>query len=181
MHKRCFAAGSTFPAVLVLILGGTRSGKSAVAERMAARLDQPLTYVATGEVTDEDMAARIARHRARRPTSWTTLEVGEDLPDALSRLQGSALVDALGTWVAARQDFVVDEQRLCSALTGRSGDTIVVSDEVGMGVHPSTEIGRRFRDALGSLNTAVAEVADRVLLVVAGRVLELDRPADVLE
>jgi adenosyl cobinamide kinase/adenosyl cobinamide phosphate guanylyltransferase len=167
--------------VLVLILGGTRSGKSAVAERMAARFDQPLTYVATGQVTDEDMAARVARHRARRPSSWTTLEVGEDLPDALSRLRGSALVDALGTWVAGRPDFVVDEQRLCLALTGRAGDTIVVSDEVGMGVHPSTEIGRRFRDALGSLNTAVAEVADRVLLVVAGRVLELDRPADVLE
>jgi adenosyl cobinamide kinase/adenosyl cobinamide phosphate guanylyltransferase len=148
---------------------------------MAARFDQPLTYVATGQVTDEDMAARVARHRARRPSSWTTLEVGENLPDALSRLRGSALVDALGTWVAGRPDFVVDEQRLCLALTGRAGDTIVVSDEVGMGVHPSTEIGRRFRDALGSLNTAVAEVADRVLLVVAGRVLELDRPADVLE
>jgi adenosyl cobinamide kinase/adenosyl cobinamide phosphate guanylyltransferase len=148
---------------------------------MAARLEQPLTYVATGQITDEDMAARVARHRARRPSSWTTVEVGEDLPDALSRLRGSALVDALGTWVAGRPDFVVDEQRLCSALTGRAGDTIVVSDEVGMGVHPSTEIGRRFRDALGSLNTAVAEVADRVLLVVAGRVLELDRPADVLE
>lgn len=167
--------------MLVLILGGTRSGKSAVAERLAARLHEPLTYVATGQVTDDEMAARIARHRARRPSSWTTLEVGEDLPEVLSRLQGSALVDALGTWLAGRPDFEVDEQRLCSALRGRAGDTIVVSDEVGMGVHPSTEIGRRFRDALGSLNTAVADVADRVLLVVAGRVLELDRPADVLE
>jgi adenosylcobinamide kinase/adenosylcobinamide-phosphate guanylyltransferase len=160
-------------AVITLVLGGTRSGKSAVAERLAARTGQPVTYVATGWASDEDMAARIARHRDRRPDDWSTLEAGADLVAVLGRLDGTVLVDALGTWVAGAPDFVVDQAALCSVLAARTGTTILVSDEVGMGVHPSSEIGRRFRDALGEANTAVAAVADEVMLVVAGRVLRL--------
>jgi adenosyl cobinamide kinase/adenosyl cobinamide phosphate guanylyltransferase len=83
------------------------------------------------------------------------------------------LVDALGPWVAGHRDFVVDAGALVEALTSRVGDSVVVSEEVGLGVHPSTEAGRRFRDALGELNRAIADIADEVLLVVAGRVLPL--------
>jgi len=86
------------------------------------------------------------------------------------------LVDTLGTWVAAHADLRPDVHRLLAALLARRGDTVIVSDEVGLGVHPSTEVGRRFRDVLGDVNTAVADAAGEVLLVVAGRVLPLVRP-----
>jgi adenosylcobinamide kinase/adenosylcobinamide-phosphate guanylyltransferase len=159
--------------VLTLVLGGARSGKSEVAERLALDLPQPVTYVATGAATDDEMAARIAAHKLRRPAEWSTAEVGAELIDALGRLQGSLLVDALGTWVAACDGLDADGAALVSALLGRGGDAVVVSDEVGMGVHPSSELGRRFRDRLGEVNRAVADAADRVVLVVAGRMVEL--------
>ena len=163
--------------MITLVLGGARSGKSAVAEKLAARLGENVTYVATGSGADDaDMAARIAAHQARRPATWTTVEAGADLADVVGALSGPVLLDALGTWVAAADEFAVDGAALCGALRARPGDTVVVSEEVGLGVHPSTDAGRRFRDALGSLNQAVAAVADDVLLVVAGRVLPLGRP-----
>jgi nicotinate-nucleotide--dimethylbenzimidazole phosphoribosyltransferase len=167
--------------LITLVLGGTRSGKSQVAEALAAEAGAPVTYVATGRATDEEMAARIAAHRARRPASWATVEVGPDLPEVLRRLDGVALVDSLGTWVAGHADLAPDGTALCAALRDReaagAGDTVVVSEEVGLGVHAATEAGRRFADVLGDLNRAVADLADRALLVVAGRVLPLDRPA----
>jgi adenosyl cobinamide kinase/adenosyl cobinamide phosphate guanylyltransferase len=86
------------------------------------------------------------------------------------------LVDALGPWVAASPGMIADAAALCAAMTGRGADTVVVSEEVGLGVHPATAEGRHFRDALGILNQAVAAVADEVLLVVAGRILRLDPP-----
>jgi len=87
---------------------------------------------------------------------------------------GTVVLDALGPWVAAVPAFEVDAAELCDALAGRAGDTIVVSEEVGLGVHPATEAGRRFRDVLGELNQAVAAVADEVVLVLAGRALRLE-------
>lgn len=165
--------------MITLVLGGTRSGKSEVAETLVAAAPGPVTYVATGQRTDDDMAARIAAHEARRPTSWTTVEAGSDLPAALAGLAGSVLIDSLGTWVAAHTDLAPDPSALCAALRAReasgAGDTVVVSEEVGLGVHAPTEAGRRFADALGALNRSVADEAERVLLVVAGRVLPLDR------
>ncbi len=158
---------------LTLVLGGARSGKSAVAERYAATLSAPVTYIATGWASDADMAARIAAHRARRGTTWPTVEAGADLAGALRAVSGTALVDALGTWVAAHADLAVDQHGLLAALRDRAGTTVVVSEEVGLGVHPATEVGRRFRDVLGELNMAVAAQADTVWLVVAGRVLAL--------
>ncbi len=158
-----------------LVLGGARSGKSELAEALAASAPPPVTYVATGWASDDDMGERIARHRARRPAGWVTVELGAtaDLPSVLAGLEGSVLVDALGTWVAAAPGFAVDVAGLCDALVGREGRTVVVSDEVGLGVHPETELGRRFRDALGELNRAVSGVAGEVLVVVAGRVVPL--------
>jgi adenosyl cobinamide kinase/adenosyl cobinamide phosphate guanylyltransferase len=163
--------------VITLVLGGARSGKSAVAERLAARQTPPVTYLATAIVTpdDPDFSARVEAHRRRRPETWRTVETGTGLVAALSDLPGTAIVDALGTWVASAEGFDVDVDGLCSALKGRSGHTVIVSDEVGLGVHPSTDAGRRFRDALGAVNQAVAELADEVVLVVAGRILRLER------
>jgi adenosyl cobinamide kinase/adenosyl cobinamide phosphate guanylyltransferase len=160
--------------MITLVLGGARSGKSELAERLVARLPLPITYVATGVASDPDIAARIAAHRARRPATWATVEPA-DLVAAVAEVTGTLLVDALGTWVASADGFAVDVDGLLAALIGRTGDTIVVSEEVGLGVHPSTEAGRRFRDALGVVNGRVAEVAGDVLLVVAGRALRLDR------
>lgn len=167
--------------MLTLVLGGARSGKSEVAERLAARTAEregtPVTYVATGSAVDPEMAERITAHRARRPGSWTTVEVeadrGSGLSEAVSVAEGVVLLDSLGVWLAGRDDFAFDPS-LADALQRRNGSTVVVSDEVGLSVHPSSDAGRRFRDALGLLNRAVAEASDRVLLVVAGRVLELD-------
>ncbi|HEY7360992.1 MAG TPA: bifunctional adenosylcobinamide kinase/adenosylcobinamide-phosphate guanylyltransferase [Streptosporangiaceae bacterium] len=159
------------------MLGGARSGKSEVAERIAARLPGPVTYLATLVPGDDpDLAARIEAHRARRPAGWRTVEAGPELPALLRSVPGAALVDALGPWVAASPGLIVDAGALCAALTGRAAATVVVSEEVGLGVHPATENGRRFRDALGALNQSVAAVADEVLFVVAGRILRLDPP-----
>ena len=160
--------------VITLVLGGARSGKSAVAEGIAARLDGPVTYVATLDVGDDtELAARVARHRARRPTTWATVEAGGDLVSALRATSGSVLLDSLGPWVSATEDMEVDAVELCDALAQRHGDSVVVSEEVGLSVHPSTAAGRRFQDVLGNLNQQVAARADDVLLVVAGRTLRL--------
>jgi adenosyl cobinamide kinase/adenosyl cobinamide phosphate guanylyltransferase len=122
------------------------------------------------------MVARVEAHRSRRPPAWRTIECGGDLVAALREHAGATvLVDSLGTWVAARGGFDVDVAGLCEALRRRAGAAVVVSEEVGLGVHPSSDAGRRFRDALGALNRAVADTADRVLLVVAGRVLPLEK------
>jgi adenosyl cobinamide kinase/adenosyl cobinamide phosphate guanylyltransferase len=164
--------------VIVLVLGGTRSGKSRVAEDLVAA-EPPVTYVATGWASPDDpaMAERIAAHRARRPEPWVTVEAAGDLVGALrSYPDGTMLVDALGTWVSAHPDLTVDVEALVSALRDRSGLTVVVSEEVGLSVHPVTEAGRRFVDVMGTLNQTVAAAADDVLLVVAGRALRLGAP-----
>ena len=164
---------------VTLVLGGTRSGKSTVAEQLATELASrgggTVTYVATASVTDEEMARRVAAHQARRPAAWSTVELASstELPAVLAHLDGSVLVDSLGTWVASAPDLEVDAQALVHALQVRSGSTVLVSEEVGLAVHPATAVGRAFVDALGHLNQTVAAVAGRVLLVVAGRTVEL--------
>ncbi|GAC1375050.1 MAG: bifunctional adenosylcobinamide kinase/adenosylcobinamide-phosphate guanylyltransferase [Acidimicrobiales bacterium] len=140
-----------------------------------------MTYVATfvpEDSPDADMTRRVALHRQRRPPEWGLEEVprGGDLPAYLRRVSGVALVDTLGTWVGGSAGFEVDTDALCAALVERAGDTIVVSDEVGMGVHPSSAEGRKFRDALGQVNAAVSRVANEAWLVVAGRVVSLADP-----
>ena len=160
--------------MITLVIGGTRSGKSEIAERLATRAGSGVTFLAPGLATDPDMDARIASHRARRPASWTTVECGCDLLAALDDVAGVALIDSLGSWVAATPDFAVDTQGLVRALSERDAPTIVVTEEVGLAVHPSTELGRAFTDQLGDLNTKVAAIADEAFLVVAGRVLRLD-------
>lgn len=163
--------------MIVLVLGGTRSGKSGVAESIAESLGPTVTYVATAAVNpdDADHAARVVAHQARRPSHWSTVECGEpeNLPRLLDEIDGVVLVDSLGTWMAHHSDLVVEADGLLDALTRRTDPTVIVSEEVGLSVHAPSELGRRFADELGMLNQQVAAVADRVLLVVAGRTLEL--------
>ena len=160
--------------MITLVLGGTRSGKSVIAEALLATMNTSVTYLATAEAGDDrEFLDRVAQHKRRRSREWTTIECGANLIAALNRIEGAILIDSLGTWLAGWRDFKVDTEALLEALSRRSGDVVIVSDEVGLGVHPSTDVGRAFRDAMGSLNQSVAERADRVVLVVAGQVLTL--------
>lgn len=179
--------------MITLVLGGARSGKSEVAERLVGRWGPEVVYVATGTASDESMARRIEKHQQRRPSTWKTIELfspanptdptyptsptnpGPELPEVLKTIDGPVIIDSLGTWLVRFSDFDSDVDSLCSALLERTGSTVIVSEEVGMGVHPSTEIGRDFRDALGVLNRQVASISDEVLFVVAGRAIRLER------
>lgn len=128
----------------------------------------------------------MARHRARRPQTWRTVE-GLDLVAALQEAPEAVLIDCLGTWLTGlvdRTQLWSDLERagalvrdhtavLCAALTVRTGDVVLVTNEVGMALVPQSSSGRFFQDELGTLNAAVAAVADHVHLVVAGRVLDL--------
>lgn len=161
--------------MITFVIGGSRSGKSAVAERLAARAagGGRVTYVATIGATggDEDLADRLARHRDRRPAHWSTVEPPYDLAEVLRSTAQVVLVDSLGPWVSLHPDLEVDPAPVLAALRSRTHPTVLVSDEVGWGVHPPTELGRRFRDAVGTLNQHLAAAADETLLVVAGRVV----------
>lgn len=175
---------TTRPGRLTLVLGGTRSGKSRIAEDLAEKCGPAVAYVATAMVEpgDDDHQARISAHRERRPTTWTTVECSDPttLPALLAEIEGTVLLDSLGSWVARHPDLDADGPALAAALAGRSAPTIVVAEEVGWSLHAPTEVGRRFVDAVGILNQQVAAVADDVLLVVAGRALRLP-PAESLD
>ena len=168
--------------MITLVLGGARSGKSEYAETLASARPGPIVYIATGDPSgDDDFAARVAAHRDRRPAEWETIESGPALAAAVrSQRDATLLIDSLGTWLASLPQFRADAAGLCAALAAYEGEVIVVSEEVGLGVHPSTDAGRLFRDSLGSLNRAVAEVAGDVFLVVAGRALPLQPATSVV-
>ncbi|MFE3448119.1 bifunctional adenosylcobinamide kinase/adenosylcobinamide-phosphate guanylyltransferase [Nonomuraea sp. NPDC059194] len=169
-----------------LLLGGSRSGKSDEAElRLAA--EPHVTYLATGPSGDGDpeWAARVAAHRARRPAHWANEETTR-LADAIARATTPLLVDGLGTWLAAmfdeagaweepsrREEVVRRCDELVEAWRSTPQRIVAVSDEVGLGVVPSTPSGRAFRDALGRLNQRLAAESEDVTLVVAGRLLPL--------
>lgn len=163
--------------MLIFLLGGARSGKSEVAESLARRLPQPVTYIATltPDTSDPDLGERIAAHQRRRPASWRTVDAVADLSQLLEETSGTVLLDSCGPWVAQHGPTDDAMRAVGAALKARPGDSVVVSDEVGMSVHPSTSAGREFRDRLGALNNKLAAAADRTLVVVAGRVLRTDR------
>lgn len=172
----------------LLVLGGVRAGKSAFAVAHARALGGRVAFVATAEPLDAEMEARIVRHRAERPGTWTTVEAPLDLVPAVDGLRGTAdvvLVDCLNLWVAnllAESPEMIEAELLeqALALAAIAADPpfhlICVSNEVGWGVHPETAIGRRFRDALGLVNQAIARAAGEVVLMVAGCPLTV-RPA----
>lgn len=162
---------------LTLILGGARSGKSRAAEDLVTAAPSPWIYIATAQAFDAEMRERIARHRARRGAGWQTVEAPRDLARAVrsAPAQAPVLVDCLTLWLSnlllADLDAADLEQAMADldqALGRRIAPTILVSNEVGLGIVPDHPLGRRFRDAAGRLHQHLAARADRVLFMVAG-------------
>jgi adenosylcobinamide kinase / adenosylcobinamide-phosphate guanylyltransferase len=168
---------------VTLVLGGVRSGKSRYALQLAARA-QRVTFVATAQRSeDEEMQRKIEKHRAERPQHWTTIEEPLNLAEAIEAASNCDLlvIDCLtlfaGKLLEVHGENVLDinaaVDALCVALTDCSSSIILVSNEVGSGVVPAFEMGRRYRDLLGEINQRVAAIASRVVLMVAGLPLAL--------
>ena len=177
---------------LVLVLGGARSGKSTFAERLARDAGgDDVLYVATATVTDDEMAVRIARHRADRPAVWETVELPlragatllarDNLPpvillDCLTLLLSTpAFTDENLTAEAIESHATAEVDGLLRLIERYSGTLIVVSNEVGMGLHPNSVLGRFYRDALGRANQRLAAQADAAYLLIAGIPLDLNK------
>ena len=179
--------------MLTFLVGGARSGKSTLAVQMGEHQGGAVTFVATAEPFDDDLRERVQRHRLERPAQWSTIEAPVDLAAAVRAVppEQFLIVDCLTVWMAnllVHLDttdligFHIDD--FVQALTERrrlaERGTVVVSNEVGMGIHPESTLGRSYRDDLGRLNQRVASLADTSLLMVAGRALHLENPWELL-
>ncbi|HHW92689.1 MAG TPA: bifunctional adenosylcobinamide kinase/adenosylcobinamide-phosphate guanylyltransferase [Firmicutes bacterium] len=182
---------------MVLITGGARSGKSRLAEELALAGDGPACYIATAAVLDGEMEHRVARHRARRPEGWSTVEETLQLGAALERVPGetaTVILDCLILWLTNKllseyREGMTEEEidrleeqiqreltAFCAAVRTKPYRTIVVTNEVGWGVVPDTPMGRVFRDLAGRANQLMARAADSVWLAVAGYPLRIKPP-----
>ena len=171
----------------VLVLGGIRSGKSEWAESALAESGDPVRYLATGTVADDDAwAQRVAAHRERRPRHWSTVETTDVAKQLRADESGPTLVDDVGGWLTAAMDRAhawtggsvrVDVDDLVDAVSEYEADLVLVSPEVGLTVVPETAAGRRFADELGALNQRLAALCDRVVLVVAGQPVTVKEPS----
>jgi adenosylcobinamide kinase/adenosylcobinamide-phosphate guanylyltransferase len=166
---------------LIVLIGGARSGKSRLAIRLAGEQGGAVVFIATGEAGDEEMADRIARHRAERPAGWQTIEEPVMLGEALAAAPADAciVVDCLSLWVAnlierrPAEEIEAEATTAARLAAGRGGTTIAVTNEVGLGVVPASPLGRAYRDVLGRVNGIWAEAASESYLVVAGLALRL--------
>ncbi len=169
---------------ITLITGGTRSGKSAHALKLASqRPGARRAYVATAEASDHEMAARIVRHQAERPPDFATIEEPVNLSSALETLRGRAdvvVIDSLTLWVSnlmriypSEYAFKFEAGTLANTLREMEFDSIIVTDEVGGGIVPDNAVARQFRDLLGSTNQRIAHAAEEVILMVAGYPLKV--------
>ncbi len=164
-----------------LILGGARSGKSRHAEALAGESGLEVIYIATATIGDDEMAERIARHRADRPAPWQTIEEPLALASVLEEnaaAERCLLVDCLTLWLsnlmqAGEQTLCRERERLLQVLPSLPGRLLLVSNEVGLGIVPDNPLARRFRDEAGRLNQAVAAECERVTFVAAGLPLRL--------
>jgi adenosyl cobinamide kinase/adenosyl cobinamide phosphate guanylyltransferase len=164
---------------MTLLTGGASSGKSRTAVRLAAASGRPVTLVATAEARDDEMAARIERHRAERPSSWRVLEEPLNLGRAVDGAGDDVLiVDCLTLWVSnllgdgrTDDDIVTGARAAADACAERPAATIVITNEVGWGIVPMHPVGRRYRDVLGAVNATFAEAAAQVAVMVAGRAI----------
>ena len=163
-----------------LILGGARSGKSRLAEQIAQQLAQPVVYVATAQALDGEMQARIQHHHQQRPEDWGLCEEPIYLAEQLVKLDRpnqTILVDCLTLWVSnlllAGRDATREVEDVIAALKARRADTILVSNEVGLGIVPDNALARDFRDGAGIVNQKIAAMADRVVFVADGLPLVL--------
>lgn len=178
---------------IILVTGGTRSGKSEFAEDLALRMGGPVTYLATLAPGDEEMQRRVALHRERRPARWTTIEEALEIPSRLDEAgskPGVLLIDCLTGWLSnlllsqtlpqpgateAQKEEYIDQmvEALVAAAGRSSASVIIVTDEVGMGLVPPYPLGRLFRDMAGKAGRRMASAADEVYLVVAGLAVEI--------
>jgi len=174
---------------LVLLIGGARAGKSALALELASQWDGGVTFIATAEARDDEMTDRIARHRAGRPQAWKTVEEPLELTAALRSLPVDefAIVDCLTLWVAnlleradTERDVLAKAWEVAELGAARRPPLVIVTNEVGLGVVPPTPLGRAYRDLLGDVNRVFAKRAERAFFVVAGRGLPLARTEEVL-
>ena len=163
----------------VLVLGGARSGKSRWAEKSIENTKASVSYIATAQAFDDEMQARISEHRKQRSDTWETIEAPLELSQTVKHVSKDRiiLVDCLTLWLSnlmlAEHDIDRATQDLLAALAARQAPTVLVSNEVGMGLVPETPLGRAFRDAQGRLNQAVAAEAQTVVFVAAGLPLVL--------
>ena len=179
---------------LILVLGGVRSGKSAYADEWAAQNGHKVLYVATAQGGDDEMQARIERHRASRPADWHTLEASLNVADAIAQHQTGydvILLDCLTVLTAnillEMPDDITQDDANAAALTeieqllkvyaANETTWLVVTNEVGMGIVPADADTRRYRDLLGRINQRWVDRSARALLIVAGRALPLTDPA----
>jgi adenosylcobinamide kinase / adenosylcobinamide-phosphate guanylyltransferase len=167
---------------LTFLLGGARSGKSSLAVELARAWVGPVTFIATGEAGDDEMAERISIHQGARPAEWQTVEAPVDVRAALALVADEAAVvlDCLSLWVAnllergdAAHEIEMESRAVSGLAAARRSLTVAVSNEVGLGIVPNTDVGRRYRDVLGRVNASWAADADHAAFVVAGRSLPL--------
>jgi adenosylcobinamide kinase/adenosylcobinamide-phosphate guanylyltransferase len=163
---------------VTLVLGGAQSGKSYYAQQLASHFER-VAFIATARGTDAEMRRKIARHRRERPSTWRTIEVPLDLEKsvrAASRESDVVLIDCLTVYVdnvmsagrKSKSDSKECINAVCDAIRTAEASVIVVSNEVGSGVVPPYRSGRAYRDFLGQMNQKVAQIANRVILMVAG-------------
>lgn len=173
---------------LTFLLGGARSGKSRLAVRLAEASGAPVTFIATSEARDAEMAKRIRRHQQERPAGWRTIEEPVDLVAVLAATptDEAVVIDCLSLWVSNLLERSHPEREIeelargaAEVAAGRPGTTIAVSNEVGFGIVPINELARSYRDALGRVNHAWAQAAARSALVVAGLLLPLASPSSL--
>jgi adenosylcobinamide kinase / adenosylcobinamide-phosphate guanylyltransferase len=170
---------------LTLILGGARSGKSSYAQRLAEETGKPVTFLATAQALDEEMTARIQKHRLERPATWQTLEVPMNVASCLGQIESNIVIlDCVTLLInnlmmqfvendlVEEAPFMAAVQRevdeLIAALRKKEQDWLVISNEVGLGLVPAYQMGRAYRDAIGWANQALAREADKVIFMVAG-------------
>lgn len=183
---------------LILTLGGSRSGKSEFAEKIAGLLGERVVYIATAAVLDGEMAERVRLHRARRPLTWETVEEEKNILDVLERgREGDVfLIDCAAVWITnllldrdlprpgagwgEKEVYITEQLNSLADAVKKGVHLVIVSSEAGMGIVPEHPFGRLFRDVLGKANQLLAAKADRVFFVVAGLPLELKSLSEVM-
>ncbi len=159
---------------VTVILGGAASGKSAFAEQTCVKTGKNRVYWATSQILDPEMQTKVERHLLQRGAGWTTVEEPFDAARVLPGLGAGdvLLMDCATMWLTnhllAEHDLALESEALCAALRACPADVVVVTNETGLGIVPENALARRFREAQGRLNIALAEAADQVVLVTAG-------------
>ena len=174
---------------LTLLLGGARSGKSSLAVELASKSTKPVFFIATAQALDDDMRDRIDKHKAERP-GWSTIEEPLDLCSAIKKCpdQSFVIIDCLTLWVSnmllasnTEASMRTASTRALGAIAQRTGSTIAISNEVGLGIVPDNSLARQYRDILGRTNQQWARASATSLFLVAGKAIQLHNPQELLK